>query len=44
MALICIFMTIWGFKLCMSTWNQFMASLPTLRVGVTCCRFPWAVC
>jgi len=40
MALICIFMTIWGFKLCMSTWNQFMASLPGLRVGVTYLPIP----
>lgn len=44
MAAICIFMTIWGTKLCMSTWNQFMAALPDLRVGVTYLRSPWAVC
>ncbi|WP_338473585.1 TRAP transporter small permease [Pseudomonas sp. MS646] len=35
MALICLFMTIWGTKLCMATWNQFMSALPTLRVGIT---------
>lgn len=34
MALICLFMTIWGFKLCMATWNQYMSTLPTLRVGI----------
>ncbi|ETF07538.1 TRAP transporter small permease subunit [Pseudomonas moraviensis] len=40
MAAICIFMTIWGTKLCMSTWNQFMAALPDLRVGVTYLPIP----
>jgi len=40
MAMICIFMTIWGAKLCMSTWNQFMSALPDLRVGVTYLPIP----
>lgn len=40
MATICLFMTIWGAKLCMSTWNQFMSALPTLRVGVTYMPIP----
>ncbi|UZE21685.1 TRAP transporter small permease [Pseudomonas sp. B21-056] len=40
MAMICIFMTIWGAKLCMSTWNQFMSALPTLRVGITYLPIP----
>ncbi|MBT2342304.1 MULTISPECIES: TRAP transporter small permease [Pseudomonas] len=40
MAAICIFMTIWGAKLCMSTWNQFMSALPTLRVGITYMPIP----
>ncbi|MHC8306077.1 TRAP transporter small permease [Pseudomonas sp. PB3P13] len=40
MAIICLFMTIWGTKLCMSTWNQFMSALPTLRVGVTYMPIP----
>lgn len=40
MATICLFMTIWGTKLCMSTWNQFMSALPTLRVGVTYMPIP----
>lgn len=35
MATICLFMTIWDSKLCLSTWNQFMSALPTLRVGIT---------
>ncbi|MDQ3201107.1 MAG: TRAP transporter small permease [Pseudomonadota bacterium] len=40
MATICLFMTIWGAKLCMSTWNQFMSALPTLRVGITYMPIP----
>lgn len=40
MAAICLFMTIWGAKLCMSTWNQFMSALPTLRVGITYMPIP----
>ena len=40
MAVICLFMTIWGIKLCIATWNQFMSTLPTLRVGVTYAPIP----
>ncbi|MFJ7311700.1 TRAP transporter small permease [Pseudomonas sp. NPDC098747] len=40
MGTICLFMTIWGTKLCMSTWNQFMSALPTLRVGITYMPIP----
>ena len=40
MATICLFMTIWGTKLCMSTWNQFMSAMPTLRVGITYMPIP----
>ena len=40
MATICLFMAIWGTKLCMSTWNQFMSALPTLRVGITYMPIP----
>ncbi|MCF4994720.1 TRAP transporter small permease subunit [Pseudomonas syringae] len=40
MATICLFMTIWGTKLCISTWNQFMSALPTLRVGITYMPIP----
>jgi TRAP-type C4-dicarboxylate transport system permease small subunit len=40
MATICLFMTIWGTKLCMATWNQFMSALPTLRVGITYMPIP----
>ncbi|MEH6367780.1 MULTISPECIES: TRAP transporter small permease [Pseudomonas] len=34
MAIICLFMLIWGIKLCAATWNQFNPSLPSLRVGL----------
>ena len=40
MATICLFMTLWGSKLCLSTWNQFMSALPTLRVGITYMPIP----
>lgn len=40
MAAVCIFMTIWGTKLCMTTWNQFMSAIPTLRVGITYMPIP----
>lgn len=40
MAVICLFMTIWGTKLCIATWNQFMSTLPTLRVGVSYAPIP----
>ncbi|WP_271410447.1 TRAP transporter small permease [Pseudomonas sp. Q1-7] len=40
MALICLFMAIWGAKLCATTWNQFVASLPSLRVGLTYAPIP----
>ncbi|MGY2291167.1 TRAP transporter small permease [Pseudomonas sp. SDO528_S397] len=40
MATICLFMTVWGAKLCVSTWNQFMSAMPTLRVGITYMPIP----
>ena len=40
MGTICLFMAIWGTKLCLSTWNQFMSALPTLRVGITYLPIP----
>lgn len=40
MGTICVFMTIWGAKLCLSTWNQFMSAIPTLRVGITYMPIP----
>ncbi|MGF6691315.1 TRAP-type C4-dicarboxylate transport system permease small subunit [Metapseudomonas resinovorans] len=40
MALICLFMAVWGTKLCLTTWNQFVAALPDLRVGMTYAPIP----
>ena len=40
MAVVCLFMTIWGIKLCIATWNQFMSTLPTLRVGISYSPIP----
>ncbi|MGL6246643.1 TRAP transporter small permease [Pseudomonas sp.] len=40
MATICLFMAIWGTKLCLSTWNQFMSAMPGLRVGITYMPIP----
>ncbi|WP_447096631.1 TRAP transporter small permease [Pseudomonas sp. CF10PS3] len=40
MATICLFMAIWGTKLCLSTWNQFMSAIPNLRVGITYMPIP----
>ena len=40
MGTICLFMTIWGAKLCLYTWNQFMSAIPTLRVGITYMPIP----
>ncbi|MCF7202916.1 TRAP transporter small permease [Pseudomonas oligotrophica] len=40
MAIICLFMTIWGTSLCMATWNQYVSTLPTLRVGITYAPIP----
>jgi TRAP-type C4-dicarboxylate transport system permease small subunit len=40
MGSIALFMTIWGIKLCMATWNQFMDSLPAIRVGISYAPVP----
>ncbi|MGY4526078.1 TRAP transporter small permease [Pseudomonas sp. UBA4617] len=40
MILVCVFMAYYGFKLCITTWNQFMASLPGVRVGMTYAPIP----
>ncbi|WP_079226840.1 TRAP transporter small permease [Pseudomonas putida] len=37
---VCVFMTWYGFKLCVTTWNQFMASLPSVRVGMSYAPIP----
>lgn len=40
MLLVCAFMTFYGIKLCMTTWNQFLATLPSIRVGMTYAPIP----
>jgi TRAP-type C4-dicarboxylate transport system permease small subunit len=35
MLIICLFMTIWGVELCISTWNQTISELPWMPVGLT---------
>ncbi|CAM3957796.1 C4-dicarboxylate ABC transporter [Pseudomonas reidholzensis] len=40
MLLVCAFMTYYGFRLCMTTWNQFLATLPSIRVGMTYAPIP----
>ena len=36
----CVFMTYSGTKLCITTWNQSLASLPGVRVGMTYAPIP----
>ena len=40
MVLICVFMTFYGAKLCVTTWNQYLASLPGVRVGMAYAPIP----
>lgn len=40
MVLVCLFMTWYGFKLCVTTWNQYLATLPSIRVGMTYAPIP----
>ena len=40
MALVGIFMAIWGYRLCVDTWNQSIAEFPSLSVGVTYLPIP----
>ncbi len=40
MVLVCLFMTWYGAKLCITTWNQYLASLPGVRVGMTYAPIP----
>nr|WP_225778930.1 TRAP transporter small permease [Pseudomonas sp. Marseille-Q3773] len=40
MILVCVFMAYYGTKLCITTWNQFLASLPGVRVGMTYAPIP----
>lgn len=40
MVLVSLFMIWYGAKLCITTWNQFLASLPGVRVGMTYAPIP----
>jgi TRAP-type C4-dicarboxylate transport system permease small subunit len=40
MVVVCAFMTWYGYKLCVTTWNQYMASLPSVRVGMSYAPIP----
>jgi len=40
MIAVCIFMTWYGAKLCITTWKQFLAALPGVRVGMTYAPIP----
>ncbi|MNI75714.1 2,3-diketo-L-gulonate TRAP transporter small permease protein YiaM [compost metagenome] len=40
MLMVCVFMTYYGIKLCITTWNQSLASLPGVRVGMTYAPIP----
>ncbi|NQD91791.1 TRAP transporter small permease [Pseudomonas sp. CrR25] len=40
MAAMSLFMTIWGIKLCLATWNQFVSTLPSMRVGISYAPIP----
>lgn len=40
MGAIALFMLIWGYKLCIATWNQYLSTLTWMRVGVSYAPIP----
>ena len=40
MAVVALFMIFKGFKLCATTWNQYLGEIPTLRVGISYLPIP----
>ncbi|WP_449117126.1 TRAP transporter small permease [Pseudomonas viridiflava] len=40
MAIVALFMIFKGFKLCATTWNQFLGEIPSLRVGISYLPIP----
>ena len=40
MAIVCLFMVVKGFKLCATTWNQYLGEMPSLRVGISYLPIP----
>jgi TRAP-type C4-dicarboxylate transport system permease small subunit len=39
-AALAVFMAVWGYRLCVDTWNQSIAEFPALSVGVTYLPIP----
>ncbi|PKM34026.1 MAG: TRAP transporter permease DctQ [Gammaproteobacteria bacterium HGW-Gammaproteobacteria-12] len=37
---IALFMLIWGYKLCVATWNQYLSTLPSVSVGISYMPIP----
>jgi TRAP-type C4-dicarboxylate transport system permease small subunit len=40
MFIMCVFMSIWGVELCISTWNQSISEIPWMPVGLTYAPVP----
>lgn len=40
MAMVGVFMMVWGYRLCATTWHQSIAEFPALSVGVTYLPIP----
>ncbi|KMN09910.1 TRAP transporter small permease [Pseudomonas helleri] len=40
MVIVCLFMAVKGFKLCATTWNQFLGEMPSMRVGISYLPIP----
>ena len=40
MVIVCLFMAVKGFKLCATTWNQFLGEMPAMRVGISYLPIP----
>ncbi|RRV03784.1 TRAP transporter small permease [Pseudomonas sp. v388] len=40
MAVVCLFMAVKGWKLCMTTWNQYLGEMPSVRVGISYLPIP----
>jgi TRAP-type C4-dicarboxylate transport system permease small subunit len=40
MAVVCLFMAVKGWKLCMTTWNQYLGEMPAVRVGISYLPIP----
>ena len=43
MGAISLFMVIWGYKLCVATWNQYLSTLTWMRVGISYAPIPTSI-